>query len=531
MVLLIIDGVGIGQKDEYDAFHLARTPVLDALFSSGEYRTLYAHGTAVGLPSDNDLGGSEVGHNVMGAGRIVDQGPKLVDNAFADGSVFGDTWDELINELKDTGGALHLLGLLSDGNIHSNVRHLYQLIERAAGQGIGKVYIHVLLDGRDVPDKSGHEYVEALEAQLACYRQTGRDYRIATVAGRMVSVMDRYNADWGLVETGWNALVHGEGPRFESARAGIDFYRGQIDDLSDQYLPPFIVAAGATGPATVNDGDAVIMYNFRGDRAIEVCQAFETGSEFGNFDRRHVPDVTFAGMMLYDGDLGIPSRYLVAPPRTEGCVSEYLAAAGVPQFACAETQKFGHVTYFWNGNRSGMFDQCIETYVEIPSDNCPFEQRPWMKAAETADELIRALEQGQYGFIRANFAGGDMVGHSGRLEPTIIALEAIDISLGRVLEKVRSAGGCVVLTADHGNAEDMVERDKQGRPTFDSEGAPRRRTAHSLNKVPFCLLDYSGRNLRLKQGEERAGLGNIAPTLLELMGYSTPGNYAASLLA
>ncbi len=530
-VLLILDGVGIGRHDDYDAFYRARTPILDRLFEQGQCCSLLAHGKAVGLPSDSDLGGSEVGHNIMGAGRIVDQGPKLVDMAFADDSVWVGAWKEVVTDLKRSEGALHLVGLLSDGNIHSNTAHLFRLIERAAGEGISRLYLHILFDGRDVPDHTAGEYSDELEQVLDVYRRLGMDYRIVSAGGRMVSTMDRYNADWSMVERGWNGMVHGEGPRFESVSEGIAFYRSNDTDLSDQYVPAFLVADKAGEPTRIKDGDAVIMFNFRGDRAIELCTAFESGDEFEGFDRGRIPRVTFAGMMLYDGDLGVPRRYLVQPSKTEGCVSEYLAASGVAQFACAETQKFGHVTYFWNGNRSGRFDSSLEEYVEIPSDKCPFEQRPWMKAAETADVIIDAIENGRFGFIRANFAGGDMVGHSGRLEPTMIALEAIDLSIGRVVEVVKRAGGCLMITADHGNAEDMVERDKAGHPLLTKDGVPRRRTAHSLNKVPFCIVDYSGRKLRIKTVPDRAGLANIAPTILELLGFRAPAQYADSLLS
>ena len=528
VVVIIIDGVGIGARDEFDAFYLARTPVLESLFETGEYRTLLAHGTAVGLPTDGDLGGSEVGHNTMGAGRIIDQGPKLVDNAFADDSVFSGHWKNVISNIG-AGGALHLVGLLSDGGIHSNDRHMHQMIERARSEGVQRLYVHVLLDRRDVPDKTGHQYISALESVMAPYCEAGMDYRIVSVGGRMVSVMDRYNANWSVVETGWNAMVHGQGPQFKTAIEGLAHYRHTIEDLSDQYVPAYLVVAD-NKPTTINDGDGVILVNFRGDRAIELCAAFEGKNDFTAFNRGRVPDISFAGMMLYDGDLGIPAQYLVKPPRTSGCLSEYLAANGIRQFACAETQKYGHVTYFWNGNRSGMFDSELEEYVEILSDVCPFEQRPWMKSAETADALIDAINSNEYQFLRVNFAGGDMVGHSGLMEPTIVALESIDLSVGRVLKAIKQVKGCVILTADHGNAEDMVERDKTGQALLDEEGAPRRRTAHSLNPVPFCILDYAQRGFSMRDDLPSGGLANLAPTILELLGITVPREYTDSLI-
>lgn len=529
MIFVVIDGVGIGRGDEFDAFHLARTPTLDLLYGGELYRELSAHGTAVGLPGDGDLGGSEVGHNVMGAGRVVDQGPKQVDNAFADGSIWQGTWREIRDSLGDSGGTLHLVGLLSDGNIHSHQSHLHQLIDRAADDGIARLRVHALFDGRDVPDRSAGEYTARLQAHLDTHVEAGRDYRIASGGGRMLSVMDRYHADWRIVERGWNVIVHGEGPRFASAGEAVAKFQAEDPELSDQYLPEFVVTDADGSVTTVQDGDAVIMFNFRGDRAVELCEAFEAGPGFERFDRRRVPDVMFAGMMLYDGDLGVPARYLVTPARTEGSLSEFLAATGITQFACAETQKFGHVTYFWNGNRSGKFNQELEEYLEIPSDRCPFEQRPWMKAAETADALIEAIDGGRFRFIRANFAGGDMVGHSGRLLPTIVALEAIDLSLARVAAAARRARACLVVTADHGNAEDMVERDQAGRPLYDADGKPRRRTAHSLNPVPFAVIDFGGRELALRP-VARPGLGHIAPTLASLLGYRPPDDYIESLV-
>ena len=280
---------------------------------------------------------------------------------------------------------------------------------------------------------------------------------------------------------GWSAHVLGEAAGFPSAAAAVEHFRAQEPGISDQVLPAFTVRKPDGGPvAAIEDGDGVIFFNFRGDRAMEMSRALTAGAGFDRFDRGRVPDVSFAGMMLYDGDLGIPEHYLVEPPEIRSTLGEYLAASGVSQFACAETQKFGHVTYFWNGNRSGKFDDALEEYVEIGSDKVPFEQRPWMRSAETADAVNRAVAEGRCRFIRANFAGGDMVGHTGNLEATVIALEAIDLAIGRILAAVAAANGCLVVTADHGNAEDMVERDKAGAPLYE-DGKPVFRTAHSIN--------------------------------------------------
>ena len=530
VVLLILDGVGAGAGDEFDAVTLARTPNLDLLRRTGLTASLRAHGTAVGLPSDTDIGNSEVGHNIMGAGRVFDQGAKCVDRAIDTGTVWDGYWKRLIHRVGSSGGALHLMGLLSDGNVHSHEAHLHALIRRARQEGLPRLYVHALLDGRDVPDRTSLVYLERLEALLAEMRdQGGGDYRVASGGGRMVVTMDRYEADWSIVARGWNAHVHGEAEGFPSAAAAVEEFRVREPGISDQVVPAFTVRNPDGGPvATIEDGDGVIFFNFRGDRAMEMSRAFAAGDGFDRFDRGRVPDVAFAGMMLYDGDLGIPEHYLVAPPRISRTLGEYLAAAGVLQFACAETQKYGHVTYFWNGNRSGKFDDALEEYVEVPSDQVPFEQRPWMRSAETADAVNRAVAGGRHRFIRANFAGGDMVGHTGNIEATVIALESIDLAVGRVQAAVSAARGCLVVTADHGNSEDMVERDKGGAPLYEN-GKPVFRTAHSVNPVPFMIRDFSERRYAMAPPAD-AGLANLASTLLELLGYGAPAEFAPSLL-
>ena len=310
----------------------------------------------------------------------------------------------------------------------------------------------------------------------------------------MVTTMDRYEADWRIVERGWQAHVLGAARAFGSALEAVQTLREETAGISDQQLEPFTICDADGQPvAPIQDDDAVVFYNFRGDRALEISQAFTSGDEFDGFDRQRVPKVRYLGMMLYDGDLNIPEHYLVSPETVSNTISEYLAASGVSQFACAETQKFGHVTYFWNGNRSDKFDDRTETYVEIPSDRVSFDERPWMKSAETADELIEAVRSGAYRFIRVNFAGGDMVGHTGSFAAARIAVEALDIALARVLPVVEAAGGCIMVTADHGNADDMVERNKDGSPRTDDQGRPQWRTSHSLNPVPVLIKDFGGR--------------------------------------
>ncbi len=346
----------------------------------------------------------------------------------------------------------------------------------------------------------------------------------------MVTTMDRYGADWRIVEAGWRAHVLGTAHPVPDLVSGVEWGRS-TGVHSDQLLPAFTVVDESQQPiGEIVDGDAVVMFNFRGDRAIELSQAFEAGPEFDEFDRVRVPDVFFAGMALYDGDTNTPSSYLVGPESVDSTVSEIIAAAGISQWAGAETQKFGHITYFWNGNRSSKFNADLETYVEIPSDQVPFDQRPWMKSAETADAAIDAIRSGEFGFIRMNLAAGDMVGHTADLAATRIAVESVDLAIGRIAKAVTAASGCLVVTADHGNADDKVERNSDGEPLLNPDGSPQLRTAHSLNPVMFAVRDSDGKSIHLRDDLPNAGLANVAATILQLLDLPVPADYEPSLL-
>ena len=532
VLLVIMDGVGVGTGDAADAVALARTPTLDRLHRLGAYRTIRAHGTSVGLPSDEDMGNSEVGHNAMGAGRIIEQGARLVNRAIESGAIFeGEAWKRIAARCAK-GGALHLIGLLSDGNVHSHESHLVALIHRAHAEGFERVCVHALLDGRDVPETSALEYVDRLEALLSGINAKGnRRYCIASGGGRMKTTMDRYENDWGMVERGWKAQVHGEGRLFASAREAIQTFRQEEPGIIDQYLPGVVVGAQGRPVAPMADGGSVICFHFRGDRAREVSRAFDGGPDFDKFDRGRVPDLFYAGMTQYDADFKIPRQFLVSPPAIDRTMSEYLACMGVPQYALSETQKYGHVTYFWNGNRGGMFDPALETYEEVRSDDVPFDQRPWMKAAEITDRLLAALESGKHRFLRINFPNGDMVGHTGKFEPTVIAVEAVDLCLGRILDAVERMKVSLVVTADHGNADDMAERDKSGKPRKREDGSLVARTSHSLNPVGFWIYRADGAAVSLRGDLPEAGLANIASTLFELLGFAPPEGYLPSMLA
>lgn len=529
VLLVILDGVGYTEKgaDAGNAIAGAKLPTLSNLWNNHSTVHIKAHGKAVGMPSDEDMGNSEVGHNVLGCGRIFDQGAKLVSNSIDSGNLFqGEVWKELITNAKTKNSTLHLLGLLSDGNVHSHIDHLKALVAAAKKEGVSKVRIHTLLDGRDVPEKSALEYVRPFEKFLAEERNANFDAKIASGGGRMTITMDRYEADWSMVERGWNFHVKGEGRAFASAEEAIETFRKEDPAVIDQYLPGFVVS-DANGPVgKIKDGDSVVFFNFRGDRAIEISLAM-TADKFDKFNRGPKPDVYYAGMMQYDGDLKLPDKYLVTPPAIDRTLSEYLISEKFQQYAISETQKYGHVTFFWNGNKSGYLDRNYETFQEIPSDVIPFDQAPEMKAKEITDTLISTLETKKYNFVRVNYANGDMVGHTGNYAATVRSLEFLDSCMERLKSACEKNGYTLLVTADHGNADEMYQLDKKGNAQKQGDKfVPK--TSHTLNPVNLVIYDKDNR-WKLK-GTAEAGLGNIAATVLDLLGYEAPEGYLPSLL-
>ena len=528
VVLCIMDGVGFGKYKEGDAFLDAYTPNLDKMLSTCPNTELKAHGMAVGLPSDDDMGNSEVGHNAMGCGRVFAQGAKLVNEAIATARMFeGKVWKELISNCKAKNSTLHFLGLFSDGNVHSHINHLKAMIEKAKNEGVKKIRIHTLLDGRDVPETSALKYVEPFEKFLLEIKGDC-DYKIASGGGRMQITMDRYGANWNMVRKGWDIHVHGKGRKFKSAKEAIETLRKETGAI-DQDLPGFVICDENDNPVgPMKDGDSVIYFNFRGDRALEITAAFEE-DEFEHFDRAPRPNVIYAGMMEYDGDLHVPKKYLVTPPAIDRTMGEYLCATNLNLMAISETQKYGHVTYFFNGNRTGKFDKDRETYIEIPSDVVPFEERPWMKGAEITDKVIEAIDSDKYDFIRLNYPNGDMVGHTGIYQSTIIAIETVDMCVKRLAKAVEKAGGIMVITADHGNCDDMYQHKKTGEVYKGKNGSPEAKTSHSLNPVPCIIYDpeYQGDyNTKLNSN---LGISSIAATCIELLGYVPPKDYTPSV--
>ena len=537
LLLVIMDGVGLyrGRADGYpaNAVDLAQTPNLDRLLAHAEVRMeLAAHGPAVGLPDEGDMGNSEVGHNAMGAGRIFAQGAKLVADAIASGAIFeGPVWRRLIDDVLANDGTLHLLGLVSDGNVHSHIDHIEALVKQAAADGIKRIRIHALADGRDVDPVSFHRYVERLEKLFEVLESGGCDAAIASGGGRMSITMDRYNANWEMVRLGWETHVLGRGRSFADAMEAITTLREEDPGVIDQDLPPFVIHDGEGRPAgAIKDGDAVVFFNFRGDRAIEISKAF-TDADFDRFDRGRLPVVAYAGMMEYDGDLGIPPLYLVQPPAIGRTVSEYLVHNGVAQLATAETQKFGHVTYFWNGNNSEKFDSDLEEWVEVTSDVIPFENAPAMKAPEVCRVVLDALGGDHFGFIRVNFANGDMVGHTGVLSAAISAMETVDACLRLLEEEIHRVGGTMIVTADHGNLDMMLEVDKKtGEIKRGPDGIAVVKTSHTLSPVPWLLTGKDADRFEPNPRVERPGLGNLAATLLLLLGFAPPEDYLPPLI-
>jgi 2,3-bisphosphoglycerate-independent phosphoglycerate mutase len=522
VIILVADGVGVAPPGPSNAVSEANTPTLDYLANQPLYTELLAHGLAVGLPTDDDMGNSEVGHNALGAGRIFAQGAKLVNRALESGDAFQtEAWKTAIGHGKKN--TLHLMGLHSDGNVHAHTQHLYQLMQVAAEQGVKDCCLHILLDGRDVGAHSALTYIAETEKHIDHINQLhDARFRIASGGGRMNITMDRYQADWDMVRRGYECHTHGIGEAFSSAAVAVTSLY-ESSGKGDQYLPAFVITENHQAVGKMNDGDAVVLFNFRGDRAIEISLAYER-EEFNHFDRdalRAHPKVFYAGMLQYDGDDLVPQQYLVNPPDIDRTMGEFLCAEGVRSFAISETQKFGHVTFFWNGNRSGYLDEALETYIEIPSENIEFNQAPAMKAREITEKTIELIESGEYRFGRLNLANGDMVGHTGDLPATIAALEVVDECVAKLLEVIKANNGILLYTADHGNADIMYT---------EKDGVRSPKTSHTLNRVPFAIYDpnYAG-EYQLSPPTD-AGLTHIAATSLNLLGYLAPDDYQPSLI-
>ena len=531
VLLIIMDGWGMGSGGDGDAVTRANTPTFDRLWSGYPHTTLLTHGPYVGLSSSKDMGGSEVGHLTMGAGMILDQGPTRINKAIADGTFFRSPALQELLKVADTGGTLHLIGLLSDGNIHSHLDHFKAVIGYAAERGVRRLRLHALLDGRDVGIQTAERYTAAVEALFADINgREGFDYRFASGGGRERVVMDR-DRNWSKVAEGWELIVHGNGEqRFASMGEAIDHFRALQPGLVDQDMPGFVIVDEHGQPVgKMADGDAVVMANFRADRAIELTEAFEL-DDFDGFDRGRRPRVTYAGMMVYDEDRNLPALQIMGPTKVARPLGRRLVELGIRQFRLAETQKYAHVTFFFNGGYREPLDASLEEYILIPSDKVPsFAEAPAMQAPAIAEKAVALIASGRFGFGLINFANADMVGHCGDMQAAIRAVEAVDGALGEIVEALAKAGGRAIITADHGNAEEMT--------VVKADGHNEASTKHSINPVPCILFDpgFDGSyHLRQPGADDdvatKPGLSHLAATLLELMGQAIPDELAPSLI-
>ena len=519
VVLAILDGVGLAPDSPGNAVSKARTSFLGKIAREYLHVALDASGEAVGL-KHGQMGNSEVGHNTMGAGRAFRQGIAHIDEAFKTGEVFeSEAWKGATGQVLEDAEhrTLHFAGIFSDGGVHSDLKHLMKMIEQAYVDGIKHIRIHAVFDGRDVGPQSEPRYIDKLEEFAKRFSEI--DIKIADGGGRMVYIADRYENNWDVVARGWDAMMNGEADYyFKTANEAIEILRRINPEVQDQDLPPFVIVDENDQPVgKVNKGDAFIYYDFRADRAIEIAMAF-TYWDFPYFNRGNYKpsDVYFAGMTEYNSDTHVPEHRLVEPVIVNETLNQFLGERGISQYAISETVKFGHVTYYFNGNSYAKAKG--EVFEEVESYTEPFETRPWMKSAEITDRLIDNLDK--FKFLRVNYPGGDMVGHTADMSATIVAMEAIDISLARIAKKLDELGGVLIVVADHGNAEELL----------DTNGNPK--TSHTTNKVPCIIYDNTKNRYKYRLAPIiNPGLENMAATIATLLGQDDlPKPWRAALI-
>ena len=529
LIHVVLDGWGVGAADETNAVNRANLPVMSRLIRGCPYTQLWTHGKYVGLPNEKDLGGSEVGHMTMGAGMVMEQGPTLIQNLLQSGEFFENpVLSRIIQNCVERDTPLHLLGLLSNGNIHSHVDHTEAIIRHAFQSGIRRCYLHALLDGRDVGVQSALDFTEPFEKLFSELKgqRPGIDYAFASGGGREVITMDRDN-NWEKIETGWQIHVQGQSEnQFPSIRDAIEHFRKQNPEIIDQDIPGFVIIRNGEAVGRIEDQHALIFTNFRGDRATEFSQAV-LADDFPYFERYRCPEVLFAGMTQYDQDNQIPPDYLVGTPVVEEPFGKRILELGLKQFRLSETQKFAHVTFFYNGGYREPLDPLQENYHFIASDKIPsFAERPAMKAPGISKKAVEFINSGEYQYGLINFANADMVGHTGDFQATVRAVEAVDAALDNIVRAIDAVNGLLVITADHGNADEMLISNQNGTLAIS--------TKHSLNPVPFLIYDplYNG-DYRLKPfGQDyNNNLSNIAATNFLLLGQAVPDDLAPSLFA
>lgn len=523
VVLVVLDGVGLAPDSPGNAVSKARTSFLGRAVRDYLHVALDASGEAVGLVS-GQIGNSEVGHNTMGAGRAFKQDIARVNEAFATGEVFeSEAWKGAMRTVlgednrdkvdnfniswynEEIGPVtLHFAGIFSDGGVHSHISHLEQMIEKAYAEGVRRMRVHAVFDGRDVPPQAEPKYIRRFEEFAKKFPDA--DIRIADGGGRMVFVSDRYENDWNMVAKGWDAMVNGEADYyFKSTEEAISILRRINPEVQDQDLPPFVIVDDNDQPVgKIKKGDALIYFDFRKDRAIEIAQAF-TYWDFPYFNRgAYQPtDVYFVGMTEYNSDTHVPEHRLVQPNKIDETLNRFLGERGISQLAVSETVKFGHITYYFDGN--SYEKSAGEEFIEIDSYKDYPTFRPWMRAAEITDAVLDNLDK--YKFVRMNFPNGDIVGHTADMNATIVAMEAVDLCLERIAKKVDELGGVMVIVADHGNAEELLDANGE------------KKTAHTLNKVPCIIYDNTSNRARYNLNDvAEPGLANLTATIAVLLG-------------
>ncbi len=505
LLLMILDGWGISPDPRFNAVAIADTPNLDRLLQEFPHTEILTSGMAVGLP-EGQMGNSEVGHMNIGAGRVVYQELTRITRSILDGDFYNNpVFLECIAKTVNSGGKLHLAGLLSDGGVHSHETHLYALLELARREGVRDVVVHCILDGRDTPPQSGIDCIRRLEYEM---ERIGAG-RIATVMGRFYA-MDRDNR-WDRVEMAYNAIVLGVGEKRESAEEAV--MSSYSSGVNDEFIAPAVIASNRNTAVEMRDGDGFIFFNFRSDRAREITSA--VGMEnFDHFERKRHPKLSsYVCMTEYDATFGLPVAF--APVPLDRLLGEVISETGLRQLRIAETEKYAHVTFFFNGGSETPFDGEDRVLIPSPKDVRTYDQKPEMSAFAVTDELLSRLDQDIYDVIILNLANCDMVGHTGILEAAVKAVEAVDRCVGRIMEKVAEIDGIALITADHGNAEQMA--DENGEPF----------TSHTVNPVRFILADRSRRGVSLRKGGR---LADIAPTILEILGIGQPSEMTGSSL-
>lgn len=506
VALVILDGVGF-TDDKNSPIYRAKMKNYFSLINDNS-KLICASGECVGLEK-NTAGNSEVGHNTIGSGKIISQGIKLINNAFKTGEIFkSKMWKNLISNSKKS--ALHFIGLLSDGDVHSNFNQLKQIIKKANDENVEKVYIHALLDGRDVAPRSAIEYISDIQLFL---NKTNKNYKLVDFAGRNKLVMDRYNANTDIVKNAFNVYVNRIGNFSSSATKTILEIYKQNNEITDQEIEPYILDENIK----ISNGDSVVLFNFRGDRAVEISQLFEKGKYISKNEFLKINKCKFFGLTQFDFEQNIPKNYLISNAKIKSTLTHYLCKKQIKQYSVAETQKFGHITYYFNGNRLNKISEDLETWEKVESDkNITFDKKPKMKANKITKKFCMQLDKNKFDFYKINFANGDMVGHTGNEKAVIKSLKTVDSCLGKIIKSANKNNVVLLVVSDHGNCEKMKNADGSVN------------TSHTNHPVWFCLKNNRETRFKIKKGT--FGLSNVANSVCVCLGIDENKNFNKSIV-